>query len=210
MGNNSSHTFPFDVKVINLKRRPDRLEEFYKRYPFNMINVEIVEGIDGKTLPHYENSNIQSGVLGCFLSHMKIWKSITKPTLVLEDDAFFIHNSLKLWNESYPYLPHDFDIALLGTGCSDNIKMVNKYISDCIDINHYWKRTLRINDGFEHTSVAYIISSNGALKLLNEVDKSGYWIAVDHFMSIMNNRMNNYIMRYPIVYSIWNYKTDIQ
>lgn len=54
-----SFPFGYDVMVINLKRRTDRLQEFYDRWLFSFENVTIFEAVDGKALDmnHLELKN---------------------------------------------------------------------------------------------------------------------------------------------------------
>jgi GR25 family glycosyltransferase involved in LPS biosynthesis len=91
--------------VINLKRRSDRKESILKQFKkYNITNYEIVEAIDGEKLtdnyinPLLNNDQIlkihqkqmSKGEVGCFLSHLKIFKKILKygsRSIILEDDA---------------------------------------------------------------------------------------------------------------------------
>ena len=77
--------------VINLKKRPDRLEFFdnkVKKFLPN-VNFELVEAIDGTTLDFndenftkninpwnfkYLNEKMLKGVAGCCLSHLSCYK----------------------------------------------------------------------------------------------------------------------------------------
>lgn len=102
--------------VINLDRRPDRYKEFCQSCPFDSNIIERVSGIDGKALPlealpleaPYMNYNINSGAIGCFLSHRKTWEIISNSndsnevsnnvsndsdfSIVFEDDITFCDN----------------------------------------------------------------------------------------------------------------------
>jgi hypothetical protein len=87
--------------VINLKRRPDRLRNFFSRNDKEILPLTVFEGVDGKTLScdhkiqrafSSGDYNYRRGIVGCAMSHMKIWKDfLTKNNqtycLVLEDDA---------------------------------------------------------------------------------------------------------------------------
>ena len=92
--------------VINLKRRPDRLELFKKMCPFD--NVTVIEGFDGKNMKD-ETSAIEKemasrfvgldpGEIGCYLSHLRVFNAIRKENLpyalIFEDDAIFCDNFL--------------------------------------------------------------------------------------------------------------------
>jgi len=94
--------------VINLDRRPDRYEDFCQSCPFDSSIIERVSGIDGKTIniggafpseSLYKDYNINSGAIGCFLSHRKTWEIISNNSnesnefsIVFEDDITFCDN----------------------------------------------------------------------------------------------------------------------
>ena len=87
--------------VINLDRRPDRYEDFCQSCPFDSSIVERVSGVDGRALPIalYKDYNINSGAIGCFLSHRKTWEIISNEgssdsdfSIVFEDDITFCDN----------------------------------------------------------------------------------------------------------------------
>ena len=103
--------------VINLDRRPDRYEDFCQSCPFDSSIVERVSGVDGKMLnisgvealpteALYKDYNINSGAIGCFLSHRKTWEIISNTSdelnevsnesndfsIVFEDDITFCDN----------------------------------------------------------------------------------------------------------------------
>jgi GR25 family glycosyltransferase involved in LPS biosynthesis len=76
-----------DIKkfVINLKRRPDRLETFKKNCPFT--DVEVVYGFDGKYEKGKEQDityklKLKPGEIGVFISHLRIFKKKTIGTKV--------------------------------------------------------------------------------------------------------------------------------
>lgn len=90
--------------VINLKRREDRLKEFKINCPYN--DVEVIEAFDGQNIDinkdkslYYRIKNqkkeydITNNELGCFTSHMAVWKKIihsnSKYNLIFEDDTIF-------------------------------------------------------------------------------------------------------------------------
>ena len=95
--------------VLNLKRRPDRLEYFNKK---NKIEYERFDAIDGKNINHtwlkenwfdtnkdwidpFNKTHLTRGEIGCFLSHYKLWlkcMELQEPIVVLEDDAILTDN----------------------------------------------------------------------------------------------------------------------
>lgn len=127
--------------VINLSYRIDRKLNFIKSYNLNNISYEIIKAIDKKklipeillnnnilgkigygnlSLPirknHYEFNNL--GAVGCYLSHIKVWKRILKDNvkygIVYEDDVEFNKNiTSELIIECINDLPNDWHILLL-------------------------------------------------------------------------------------------------
>lgn len=105
--------------VINLKRRPDRLEKFRERWfsQQSQIPLTIVEAIDG-TVENYEIDEDLSQLVSLkndykdkqtiratVFSHLKVWKMIAEGKenygIIFEDDILFG--------------PHHFDINLSNT-----------------------------------------------------------------------------------------------
>ena len=131
------------IYVINLDRRPDRLAEFIERSGLRQnIDFHRFAAVDGSKLqysqelhdlfiPNTFKSN--PGMMGCNLSHMKLWQHIaqTKNELhfILEDDARFEADWVNKWNnEFYPDLPKDafahafilYDVGMAGNHtCAD-------------------------------------------------------------------------------------------
>ena len=127
--------------VINLGYRIDRKLNFINSYNLNNINFEIIKAIDKKTLipkillnnnilgkigydnlslsirkNHYEFNNL--GAVGCYLSHIKVWKKILKDNvkygIVYEDDVEFNNNiTSDSIIECINNLPDDWHILLL-------------------------------------------------------------------------------------------------
>ena len=93
--------------VINLKRRRDRLENFYKINPFSSIDV--FEACDGKKIKEesQEKQNLYNlfqgklkpGEIGCFVSHLMLWQECIKNsnnlTLIFEDDPILTNEFRK-------------------------------------------------------------------------------------------------------------------
>jgi GR25 family glycosyltransferase involved in LPS biosynthesis len=95
-------TTEFTVWVINLNRRPDRLQTFLERHghPLRHMQVLRVSATDGKAqvsnhhwdrLASYGDFHHHSGILGCAMSHIRLWQMLVESNLeymiVLEDDC---------------------------------------------------------------------------------------------------------------------------
>lgn len=102
-----------DIAVINLDRRPDRMEYLYKHSP---VSFRRFSAIDGQNLSniYFEFSDLLDtirgqqrvlGEVGCSLSHYSLWKShVENPRadylLVFEDDVMFSDKSYERFEET--------------------------------------------------------------------------------------------------------------
>uniref|UniRef100_A0A6C0DKH7 Glycosyl transferase family 25 domain-containing protein n=1 Tax=viral metagenome TaxID=1070528 RepID=A0A6C0DKH7_9ZZZZ len=172
--------------VINLKRRPDRLETFKNQCPFT--DVEIVHGFDGKHMNleplAYERlmvdrfRDLRNGEIGVFISHLRIFKSIVENNypmaLIFEDDVIFCDNFLDKFNNILKEIPSDADIFYVGGRftpdyCMRDGTMVSNNIIRHNTTNKQW---LGSNMDKDRTMHAYIISFNLAKKCLDTFHSS--------------------------------------
>lgn len=126
------------IYLINLKRRPDRLEDFFinNKEFIKKDDVEIFEAIDGVNVndPTWKFSK---GALGCWLSHIQLLQKIKETSyqkvLILEDDAIVNSPNLLKNKQINDFLSHkDWDMFYLGgyhhkppTKISDDILKYN-------------------------------------------------------------------------------------
>ena len=143
------------ILYINLKRRSDRLNHInmeLNKINFKG-SIERIDGIDGKLLdiPNLPSdlisqnaikdaldingglyTNMTPGAIGCALSHHKCYTKIINEcndndyVLILEDDAVFENNFIKLLKEYLKHIPK-YDILFLGFHDYRIIKSNNKY-----------------------------------------------------------------------------------
>jgi GR25 family glycosyltransferase involved in LPS biosynthesis len=164
--------------VINLKRRPDRLEIFQKNCPF--ADIELVYGFDGKNqwaeLSYREKNmlykfpKLKPGEKGVFISHIRIFQKILhlgiNNALIFEDDALFSNDFLNRFHTIEQSIPHDTSILYIGGRFEPEFKIEKcSKISDSIakHITVPW-----IGDDMDRTLHAYIISKEMAELCLNE------------------------------------------
>jgi glycosyl transferase family 25 len=196
--------------IINLKRRPDRLSIFFKNCPIK--NLSIIFGFDGKNIDLEDKDEIKliskfegfkPGEIGCFLSHLRIWKIIVenkiKHSIIFEDDAIFTDNFLNKFNSVLYNLNDDMDILYIGGRFNPNFKMKPKnYLQISDNIIQHNKNNLDLNeDGFIfcRTTHSYIISYDLAKLFISIFEnESKITIALDHWM--MNNILKNKIKVY--------------
>lgn len=147
--------FDFGTKynyVVNLDRRKDRLDKLIKLLKDNEINLSNfirLSAVDGQITDFsyfdwlfgktdltniknpYPSHNFKKGVLGCALSHFKIWELIANVNcdndemfLVLEDDIKFSDDFKNKYNNVRDILINDkrWDIIFLGYTDDADIK----------------------------------------------------------------------------------------
>lgn len=198
------------IYLINLKKRQDRLIKVdtllkslggifsnYKRieavYGNDLSEDEIKKLLSIKTQYNYNNPLLYEdiktlGSIGCYLSHINIWKDVIKNNynnvIILEDD---IKTNMKL-NKIMKYIkniPKDYDIAYLDyycDGCDNNIIA-----------NSYWYEN-KI-DKIYLTS-AYIINNNAIKKLLEKAFPIE--TQIDNYINyytILTNNFKRYISK---------------
>ena len=209
------------IYLINLKRRPDRLNNFLEHYQVSdMSNIDITkfDAIDGSKLDvnsvplselaiaelqqlettgfrtkHYQ---LTKGAIGCYLSHVKIWENILKnkyeTVLIFEDDAKVPADMNYQIHEQMKYVPNDWDIVLFGYVCKKCLKF-EKYIEvERFMLTH-----------------CYMISKKAIIKIMNSDTLFPITQQIDALMSELSTIINIYSVKDKLVKQ-FNSRTDIQ
>jgi GR25 family glycosyltransferase involved in LPS biosynthesis len=217
--------------VINLKRRPDRLNNFYNSYPFDKNNVEVVYGFDGKNYDNEDESekqlynklsnSLMSGEKGCFISHFRIFKDIVNKNMpfavIFEDDGILCENFKDKINNIINEIPKDFQILYFGGRFTSDFKMApGTFTTVSNNIVSHAKIAWENRDWGNHDrcTQGYIISYNLAKYFIECYNLNKYLdCAIDHWMLkiCMNNNIN-ILNSYPLLsYSEVNSKdSDIR
>lgn len=200
--------------LINLEHRKDRFKitnnllyqyDFKNviRYPAvigkNISNNELVQIIEPSAMKSIldnhrkEHHELSYGAVGCYLSHINIWKKLETDNLdyiiVFEDDAYPAFSFTELQKIIKNNTPNDWDIILFG-GIYNKFKNVNNYID-------------KIYSFYEMH--AYIINKKGAFKLLSQafpIKKQ-----LDSWLSDL--AINNYVNIYGIKKNKWSQNSQI-
>ena len=217
------------IYVINLKKRPERLIKFKENYKFNR-DITIFNAVDGNELDinyinsiigtegkksidnfykykiirkyHYELSSY--GAIGCYLSHINLWKEIIKNNfknvIIFEDDANVSNIKYNHLIKRINLLPNDWDIYLLINPdyCYNKVKVENKR-------NLYKvKRFFLLH--------AYIININACKKIIESKTLFPINQQIDHYLSELSliNKLNIYIHDKISYYNIISQPSDIQ
>lgn len=186
-----------NIKVINLVRRHDRKICMTKQFAkHNIIDYEFVEAIDGKTIKpsqsiynmfKHNEFGFRKGVIGCALSHMTLFMKLLYDNeneyyIIFEDDVEFVDdfkNKLELCCKHFEKTEMDFLLLGAFTLQYPNVNTNELKIAS---------RHLIYNDGLH----GYMISKNGAKKILEFVQKNGLRLAIDS-AGILNHIFNNKI-----------------
>jgi glycosyl transferase family 25 len=177
-----------NIKIVNLKRRPDRKELIKNQMlHHNIDNYEFYEAVDGSELIEsfelqqmFERNdfNYKKGIIGCALSHINIWTQLINDDknnyyVVLEDDIKLCNNFKQKLEfccnefEKYDHIDH------LRLGDYDKTKKINE------DINNL-KVNINFDNCISNVTFAYIISKNGAQKIINFINKCSIKSAIDN------------------------------
>ena len=199
----------FKTFVINLKRRPDRLNDFYNKnkHVLNFLNIEVEEAVDGEEIVlnqkmrkifHTSDAMFRKGIMGCAFSHMKLWGKLVNDKihdmyLVLEDDVllsksceYFLNIITNKVNENFP----EWDTIFLGNHSKKEMKNADK-----VSIEKYTPEKFMKNS--YGGTFCYLIHKRGAMKLLSNLIANGMSYAIDWDMCRLDC-MNNYFM-YPLL-----------
>lgn len=191
--------------VINLDRRPDRLEQFLRHHPDLADIVERRSAVDGKTLrltPALARLFAPNGfgwkkaVMGCALSHLALWVSLSEESsdtatwLILEDDVRLSPGWRSLCREALVRgsLPDDLDIVYLGgilppnrQAFGQNVEIIRAPLARIRNNSVFGQDPP--NPYFHFCTYAYLLTRRGALKLLERIRRhDGIWTPVDHVM----------------------------
>ena len=201
----------YKIIVLNLKKRIDRKNNIIKL--FDNIIVEkyyFYEAIDGLEIPlTLEIKNLfkdndfanRKGFIGCALSHYNIWIDLVKDKindyyLIFEDDIDLQNNFNEYLNTCKEYLKDNIghiDILFLG---------YHKYVNDVKKYSKNISIDSLCNEKYIGGFFGYIITKNGAIKMLDYIKKNGIKHGIDYLIKI-NNELNVYEVNPNIVYSDW-------
>ena len=189
-----SDTSDFNIPtfVINLDRSRERFLKIKNLLDEISVPFERISAVDGKSLSneeffeHYSKElnaknyfiPLRDGEIGCYLSHIKIWKEIVARNLdyalILEDDA-----------NPYPLIKYLPKILENIEDMWDFIKLANpgkkKRINSEKTINIGDKRKFKIVTWNKPpiTTLAQVVTKNAATKLLKIREKFGRPVDVD-------------------------------
>jgi glycosyl transferase family 25 len=199
------------IFIINLDKDIERLNNSYKQLKkYNINNYDRYPAIYGNDINIYELSTYSTfigkliaskGMIGCGISHINIWKRIVKEkinkSLILEDDFILVDDFLNKF-KIIEKAPIEYDILFLTSNTihNKNLKLYN------IDDNFY--KQLLISQ-----TVGYIITLNGAKKILKYINKVSYHIDVELCISSLLYNLNIISVKEPLIYQTFDTSNNI-
>lgn len=204
-----------EAHVINLDRRADRLKRFWENHPGLEERVERCAAVDGRaltltpTLARLFRPNDffwKKSVMGCAMSHLSLWWRLANDTpdienyLIFEDDAKMVPGWEKVVATAMGTVPKDYDVLFLGGILPPNRSAFETVIRP---VNDHWAKVKpnqifgqpRPTSYFHTCAYAYILSRNGAIKVLESIrEQDGYWTSADHMLCNRVEDMNIYFL----------------
>jgi len=185
----------YKLLCINLLRRSDRKEQMKKMFELeNITNYYFYEAIDGqnvdknhpdlKLFRHDNTSILRRGLLGCSLSHYNIWKMLISDTehdyyVILEDDIKLKKDFGLSLEKIFTHVQNQMHFILIGMTVEKNnfLGTRNIYQDDTSFTIHLLERHLYAGGAF-----GYIITKEGATKLVEYIHKNGIKMAIDYLI----------------------------
>jgi glycosyl transferase family 25 len=191
------------VYIINLEKDKDRWKNVcMEMKKSNIVDFNRIDAVYGKKLSkdQLERNTTTFGrlfstlpTIGTAMSHIKSWETIVaennQNSLIFEDDVILEPNFQEKLNTILTHVPKDFDILYLGCDLSnyDNKDTRLHSIMKSILGTKYKKNHKKINKSIfvPESPLAlhsYILSKNGARKLLNIVRKTKIYSHIDYML----------------------------
>jgi glycosyl transferase family 25 len=195
------------IFIINLDKDVERLNSSYKQLNnYNITNYERYQAVNGAESNIYELDTYTTKIgkliasksmIGCGISHINIWKRIIKEginkCLILEDDFILVDNFLNKFNNIVKKSPAEYDILFLSSNIIHN-KNLKLY-----DIDDYFYKQLLISQ-----TVGYIITIEGAKKILKYLNKVSYHIDFELCILSLIQNLNIISVKEALIYQTFD------
>lgn len=195
-----------NIWVVNMDKSTDRLEKVKNNLDKLGLEFNRFRAVNGKELskeqvdlvatPLCQNILCNYGIVGCAQSHKELWKQLvqddkTNYYLILEDDALMTEKSVEIIKKLEPkFSEYSIDYLSLycnNPGCS---LFETKFKIDGLEFG---------KPIFPLSTVGYIITKQGAAKLLEQLGKTDYHIDFEIAVNRFRNDFNYYTSNKPIV-----------
>lgn len=175
--------------VLNLDRRPDRWKEFndnapsFPRERFSAVDgSKLINNHQMQQLFETNDFNWRKGIMGCALSHIKMWLEIEKSDkkffMILEDDIKFASGFTDKLVKLVENTPEAWDVLFLGHFYYNEPSNVKQ---DQQPTAERWFQEKARAESMGGT-IGYLITPTGARKLLDFINKTGVTNGIDWVM----------------------------
>jgi len=205
-----------EAYVINLPKRKERLDNFMRSFnssDVSSVKITVVKAVDGSNLREIEsyapestlrivktgkrsrNEDLTPGMIGCYLSHYKVYEEFLKSNkmyaFVFEDDAE-LHKTI---GKNLKNLPEGWDLVSLG-------------IQNCFNCPSHNDNFTRTHDFYG--TAGYIINRQGAMKMIQNRENE-ITLQIDGLIGkfTREGKINGYSVKENLVVAKW-FGTDIQ
>lgn len=174
-----------DSYVISLsthKERHSHIRQVFNKLNltfnfFDAINTSQSSSILKENSLTINSPLLSDGEVACYLSHFCLWKRLVNNQLkymaIFEDDVYLADDSYTLLND-LSWLPNNFDVIKLETMYERTFIRRYKKLTD--------GRSLSKMSSSHMGAAGYILSYEGALKLIRETQEKGICAPVDHLI----------------------------
>ena len=235
------------IKIVNLKRRPDRREESISKLASAGImdqdgrGYEFVDAVDGaeivptteiKRLFQGNDFGSKRGVIGCALSHYRLWKQLLADSnhefyLIMEDDfelrphfkraIHALHDECvnrdvifmgyHMFSEKRDKVKHVYNRDLVlntAKAKANNADLDSELESE----PNYYGLDVSVDplnkDLYIGATHCYSVNKNGAKLLVQYIDIHGIKHGIDYLMKIANNGLECYETQPHLALADWN------
>ena len=205
-----------EVFVINLEHRADRLQKFQSAHPYLKDIAYRIDAVYGNKLALtkeyvslFRNNDFKwkKGVIGCALSHYKLWMNLienklSNSYLILEDDVVLVPDFLYRWRAIAHLMPADADVVFLGGVLPPNKRALPSFTEP---VNDAFAKVKKMPIGglmrryFHFCTYSYIITKSGAEKLCGLIAEKGIFTSIDHMMVNHGDTLLNIYFTNPLL-----------
>ena len=200
----------FNIKIINLKVDTDRKITMKEQLDNLKLEYSFFDAIDGSVYNLTDNErqylsavdydiNINKGVVGCFLSHIRVLEEFIKTDdnylVVVEDDIILSNNNIQNIISSIISNINLEETSLIHLGTSRNYIPNSNVIINIMDSYNIYECN---NTCYGQWAFAYLVTKSGCKQILDKYYNGLCKTSIDTFY--VNHITNSYIVYPPLLY----------
>lgn len=202
----------YSTYIINLARRADRWNKIVNTIN-NKFNYERFDAVDGSKLVAteqlhrlFDNNNyaMRKGIVGCALSHIQLYFNLINSEqdyyIILEDDISFVDDYITKLTHLQNNLPIDWDLIYISYHARPrfNLDIIQNKVALPTVTKFNSDEAIQLSLG---GTSGYLISKQGAKKLLQFINDRGMTNAIDTIQQKSADAINLYYCIPQLVYA---------